>query len=231
MIRALIVDDQALFRAGLHTLLSVQPDLQVVGEARHGEEALRLAAVLTPDIILMDLHPPILDGVAATRRLKSTHPAIKVLVLFDDDEDVFEALRAGAVGYLLKDVPSEKLVEAIRGVARGDLCHLSCACNSPILSMEDIGCFYNLLINQTKVLAISFQRVNGGLLVKVGAQDWVDQIAVGAVGVVIHPPLITAAIGAVQQNTALHDVLNSIDQHIRQQQPQAQAEVPLPSSM
>ena len=121
-IRVLIVDDQALFREGLHTLLSVQTDLQVVGEARNGEEALRLAVAQEPDIILMDLHMPILGGVAATRRLQSTHPAIKVLVLttFDDDEDVFEGLRAGAVGYLLKDVPSEKLVEAIRGVARGE---------------------------------------------------------------------------------------------------------------
>src|SRR2546426_3447096 len=77
-----------------------------------------------------------------------------------------------------------------------------------------------------KVLAISFQRVNGGLLVKVGAQDWVDQIAVGAVGLVIHPLLITAAIGAMQQNTALDDVLNSIDQHIRRQQPRAQVGEP-----
>jgi DNA-binding NarL/FixJ family response regulator len=121
-IRVLIVDDQALFREGLHTLLSVQTDLQVVGEARNGEEALRLAASHEPDIILMDLHMPILDGVAATRRLQSSQPAIKVIVLttFDDDEDVFEGLRAGAVGYLLKDVPSEKLVEAIRGVARGE---------------------------------------------------------------------------------------------------------------
>ena len=77
-----------------------------------------------------------------------------------------------------------------------------------------------------KVLAISLQHVDGGTLVKVGAQDWIDQIAVGAVGLVIHPLLITAAIGAIQQNTAIHDVLNSIDQHIRQQQPQAQAEIP-----
>src|SRR6266699_4662717 len=77
-----------------------------------------------------------------------------------------------------------------------------------------------------KALAISFQRVNGGLLVKVGAQDWVDQIAVGAVGLVIHPLLITAAVGAIQQNNALHDVLNSIDQHIRQQQPQAKVGMP-----
>ena len=77
-----------------------------------------------------------------------------------------------------------------------------------------------------KALAISLQRVNGGVLVKVGAQDWVDQIAVGAVGLIIHPLLITAAVGAMQQNNALHDVLNSIDQQIRQQQPQAQAAVP-----
>jgi hypothetical protein len=77
-----------------------------------------------------------------------------------------------------------------------------------------------------KALAISLQRVDGGLLVNVGAQDCVDQIAVGAVGLVIHPLLITAAVGAIQQNNALHDVLNSIDQHIRQQQPQARAGVP-----
>ena len=76
-----------------------------------------------------------------------------------------------------------------------------------------------------RALAISLQRVNGGVLVKVGAQDWVDQIAVGAVGLIIQPLLITAAVGAIQQNNALHDVLNSIDQHIRQQQPQARAGV------
>src|SRR6266513_2052620 len=76
-----------------------------------------------------------------------------------------------------------------------------------------------------KALAVSLQRVQGGTLVRVGAQDWVDQIAVGAVGLVIHPLLITAAVGAIQQNNALHDVLNSIDQHIRQQQPQAKAGV------
>src|SRR5207237_10898778 len=117
-----MVHSQARSPQGRPTLRHVQPDLQVVREARHGEEALHLAAVLNPDIILMDLHMPILDGVAATRRLQSTHPAIKVLVLttFYDDEDVFEGLRAGAVGYLLKDVPSEQLVEAIRGVARGE---------------------------------------------------------------------------------------------------------------
>ena len=120
-VRILIVDDQELFREGLHTLLAIQPDLQVVGEARNGEDALRLAGILKPDVILMDLRMPVLNGVAATRQLKRTQPEIKVIVLttFDDDEDVFEGLRAGAVGYLLKDVASEQVVEAIRAVARG----------------------------------------------------------------------------------------------------------------
>ncbi len=80
-----------------------------------------------------------------------------------------------------------------------------------------------------KALAISLQRVNGGVLVKVGAQNWVDQLAVGAVGLAIHPLLITAAVGAIQQNHALHNVLNSIDRQIRQQQPQARAVEPFPS--
>ena len=121
-IRILLVDDQALFREGLHTLLSVWPDLEVVGEAGDGEEALEAAAQLKPDVILMDLHMPVLNGVAATRRLRETQPQSRVIVLttFDDDEYVFDGLRAGAVGYLLKDVSSEKLVEAIRATARGE---------------------------------------------------------------------------------------------------------------
>ena len=121
-IRILIVDDQALFREGLRTLLSVQPDLAVVGEAANGEEALRLAATLRPMVVLMDLRMPVLDGVAATRRLRAEQPDCRVIVLttFDDGEYVFEGLRAGAVGYLLKDAPSEKLFEAIRAAARGE---------------------------------------------------------------------------------------------------------------
>ena len=121
-IRILLVDDQALFREGLHTLLAIQPDFEVVGEAANGEEALRLADRLRPAVVLMDLRMPVLDGVAATRRLHAEHPDCRVIVLttFDDDEAVFEGLRAGAVGYLLKDTPSEKLGEAIRAAARGE---------------------------------------------------------------------------------------------------------------
>lgn len=122
MIRVLLVDDQALFREGLRTLLSVQADIEVVAEAGNGEEALRQAAKAVPDVVLMDLQMPVLDGVAATRRLRAELPEAKVIVLttFDNDEYVFEGLRAGAVGYLLKDAPSEKLVEAIRAAARGE---------------------------------------------------------------------------------------------------------------
>jgi DNA-binding NarL/FixJ family response regulator len=122
MITVLIVDDQALFREGLRTLLSVNKEIEVVGEAANGEEAIRLVEKWKPAVVLMDIQMPQLDGVTATRRLKATHPECRVIVLttFDDDEKVFEGLRAGALGYLLKDAPSEKLVEAIKAAARGE---------------------------------------------------------------------------------------------------------------
>jgi DNA-binding NarL/FixJ family response regulator len=118
----LLVDDQALFREGLRILLSVHGDLEVAGEAANGKEAVELTAELKPDVILMDLRMPVLDGVEATRLVRQEHPQTAVIVLttFDDDENVFEALRAGAAGYLLKDVSSEKLVEAIRAAAQGE---------------------------------------------------------------------------------------------------------------
>ncbi len=121
-IKILIVDDQSLFREGLRTLLSVQPDFEVAGEAGNGEEALRQAVRLQPDIILMDLRMPVMDGVTATQRLREAQPRCRVIVLttFDDDEYVFDGLKAGAVGYLLKDVSSEKLFEAIRAADRGE---------------------------------------------------------------------------------------------------------------
>jgi DNA-binding NarL/FixJ family response regulator len=121
-IKILVVDDQPLFREGLRTMLSVHADFDVVGEAGNGEEAIRLVYSLQPSVVLMDLQMPVLDGVAATRRLHDEQPACRVIVLttFDDDEMVFDGLRAGAVGYLLKDAPSDKLAEAIRVAARGE---------------------------------------------------------------------------------------------------------------
>ena len=123
-VRLLLVDDQNLFREGLATLLSVHDDLQVVGEAINGLEAIEKTRDLRPDVVLMDLRMPEMGGAAATREILAgqpeTAPKILVLTTFDDDDDVFEALRAGAAGYLLKDSPSERLVEAIRTVARGE---------------------------------------------------------------------------------------------------------------
>jgi len=121
-IRVLLVDDQALFREGLETLLSVHKDIEVVGQASNGQEALEVAVRVQPDVVLMDVRMPILNGVGATRRLTKALPQCRVIVLttFDDDEYVFDALRAGAVGYLLKDVASAQLVEAIRATARDE---------------------------------------------------------------------------------------------------------------
>jgi len=121
-VRVLLVDDQSLFRAGLRTLLSTRAELEVVGDAENGQAALELAAATRPDVVLMDLKMPVLDGVAATRRLRVQHPDIRIVALttFEDDELVFECLRAGAVGYLLKDAPIDRLVEAVLAAARGE---------------------------------------------------------------------------------------------------------------
>jgi DNA-binding NarL/FixJ family response regulator len=121
-IRVLLADDQALFREGLETLLSVHKDIEIVGQASNGQEAVDLALKLRPDVILMDMQMPILNGIGATRRLKQSLPDCRVIVLttFDDKETIFDALRAGAVGYLLKDVDSAQLAESVRRTARGE---------------------------------------------------------------------------------------------------------------
>lgn len=121
-VRVLLVDDQTLFREGLRALLSVVDGVLVVGEAADGEEAVRQCEAAQPDVVLMDLKMPRLDGVAATRRIKALLPSCGVVALttFDDDESVFDALRAGAVGYLLKDAPVERLREAIVAASRGE---------------------------------------------------------------------------------------------------------------
>jgi DNA-binding NarL/FixJ family response regulator len=117
-----IVDDQGMVRAGFRSLLDAEPDLEVVGEAADGEEALDVVRRLRPDVTLMDVRMPVLDGLAATRILAEEGVPTRVLVLttFDLDEYVFEALRAGASGFLLKDAPAEELAAAIRVVAAGD---------------------------------------------------------------------------------------------------------------
>jgi DNA-binding NarL/FixJ family response regulator len=122
VIRIVIAEDQALVRRGAAILLSMESDMEVVGQARNGVEAVELAQLLRPDVILMDLHMPLKGGVAATREITRTLPNTQILVLttLNDDETVFEAVRAGAQAYLLKDADEEELLETIRGLRRGE---------------------------------------------------------------------------------------------------------------
>lgn len=122
MIRILIADDQALLRGSFRVLLETEPELSVVGEAGTGAEAIKLAIAERPDLVLMDVRMPEVDGIEATRRLAAEAPEVRVLMLttFDLDEYVYAALRAGASGFLLKDVPPNELLSAVRVVAAGD---------------------------------------------------------------------------------------------------------------
>ena len=125
-IRILIVDDQAMVRAGFAALLGAQPDFEVVGQAENGEIGVQLARDLAPDVVLMDVRMPVLDGIAATRQLLGTDvaaekpPRVIMLTTFDVDDYVFDAIRAGASGFLLKDAPPADLIAAVEVVARGD---------------------------------------------------------------------------------------------------------------
>ena len=136
-IRLLVCEDQALVRAGFVTIFSAQPDMQVVGEAADGRAAIRQAQELKPDVIVMDIRMPLLDGIEATRLLAgpdSPNPArILVVTTFNVDEYVYEALRAGASGFLLKDAPPPELIDAVRTVARGE------ALLSPVVTRTLIG--------------------------------------------------------------------------------------------
>lgn len=121
-IRVLVVDDHPVVRSGLVGMLAVEEDLDVVGEAGDGEEAVARVAALAPDVVLMDLRMPRLDGAGATARIVAQHPGSKVLVLttYDTDADILRAVEAGATGYLLKDTPRTQLVDAVRAAARGE---------------------------------------------------------------------------------------------------------------
>ncbi|WP_138500778.1 response regulator [Nostoc sp. PA-18-2419] len=120
-IKVLLVDDQSLIRQGLRALLELEPDLEIVGEAQNGEEAINLVTEFQPDVVLLDIRMPVMDGVAATREIQKRFPKTKILVLttFDDHEYVSAAIESGAMGYLLKDTPSEELAVAIRAVYKG----------------------------------------------------------------------------------------------------------------
>ncbi|MBW8484837.1 response regulator [Actinomadura parmotrematis] len=142
MIRVVIVDDQGMVRAGFGVLLDAQPDIEVVGEAVDGAEGLRRVAELRPDVVLMDVRMPVMDGLEATRRLlagaAAGAPKVLMLTTFDLDDYVYEALRAGASGFLLKDASAGELADAVRIVAAGD------ALLSPGITKRLIGEFARL---------------------------------------------------------------------------------------
>lgn len=121
MISVVIADDQTLMRDGLQTILSLQEDIHVVGMAKDGAEALQLVKTLSPNVILMDIQMPVMNGIACTRRIRTEHPDTLVLILttFADDDYIIEALAGGATGFLLKDIPGEKLAQAIRDAVMG----------------------------------------------------------------------------------------------------------------
>ncbi len=145
-VRVLIADDQALVRSGFRMILEARDDLEVVGEAENGAQALELAREQEPDVVLMDVRMPVLDGVEATRRLLEAGSSARVIILttFDLDEYVFEALRAGASGFLLKDVEPTQLVEAIRIVASGE------ALLAPSITRRLLVRFASLDVNERK---------------------------------------------------------------------------------
>lgn len=139
-LRVLIADDHPLFRNGMHALLAADPETEVVGEATTGEEAMKLTATLQPDVILMDLQMPGINGIEATRRILHTSPHIRILVItmFEDDHSVFMAMRAGARGYLLKGASPDEVLRAITAVGNGG------AIFSPAIATRLIDFFANL---------------------------------------------------------------------------------------
>lgn len=120
-IRAIIADDESLMRSGLRLLLGAADDIDIIAEAAHGAEAIELARELSPDLILMDIRMPVMDGLEATRTLmaQASHPEVLILTAFGTDEFVLQALRSGAAGYILKDTPPDELIHAVRAAANG----------------------------------------------------------------------------------------------------------------
>lgn len=162
-IRVMLVDDHAVVRSGLSAFLSVNLDLELVGEAENGQQAVVRAGLLQPDVILMDLMMPVMDGIAATQAIKRQHPAIQIIALtsFQEDELVQNALRAGAVGYLMKNVTARELAAAIRSAREGKMTLSSEAAQALIRASQQAQEFTEALTDREReVLRLMVEGLN-----------------------------------------------------------------------
>lgn len=161
-IRVMLVDDHAVVRSGLSAFLSVNPDLELVGEAENGLQAVTRAGLLQPDVILMDIMMPVLDGVAATQAIKRQHPQIQIVALtsFQEDELVQNALKAGAVGYLMKNVTARELAAAIRAAKEGKMTLSSEAAQALVRANQQTQDAEVLTEREREVLALMVEGLN-----------------------------------------------------------------------
>ncbi|WP_339267775.1 response regulator transcription factor [Paenibacillus sp. FSL R5-0744] len=178
----LLVDDHAMVRRGLQVFLSTQPDIKVIGEASNGREALERTAELQPDIILMDLHMPVMDGIETAKQLRISHPQVKIIVLtsFSDQDHVLPAIRVGIKGYLLKDIEPEALVVAIRKVHSGQV-ELHSAAASQLMDLMAASTPEQLNVSNSDLNGSSTTSVTitGSELLTPREQEVLDLIALG----------------------------------------------------
>jgi DNA-binding NarL/FixJ family response regulator len=178
----LLVDDHAMVRRGLQVFLSTQPDIKVIGEASNGREALERTAELQPDIILMDLHMPVMDGIETAKQLRVSHPQVKIIVLtsFSDQDHVLPAIRVGIKGYLLKDIEPEALVVAIRKVHSGQV-ELHSAAASQLMNLMAASTPEQLNVSNSDLNGSSTTSVTitGSELLTPREQEVLDLIALG----------------------------------------------------
>jgi len=195
VVRVLLVDDQELVRSGFAMLLGAQDDIEVVGEAADGAEGVERAAALRPDVVLMDVRMPVMDGIEATRSITALEPAPRVLVLttFDLDEHVYAALAAGASGFLLKDAPSTQLVHAIRVAAAGDALLapsvtrrlIARFTDEPVLARVELPA--DLTPRETEVLALLAEGLSNA--------EIADRLFVGEATIKTHVARVLAKLG------------------------------------
>ena len=174
-IRLLVVDDHPVVRAGIVGLLAGEPDLEVVGEAADGAQACDLAAALRPDVVLMDLRMPVMDGTTATERILAATPTVRVVVLttYETDADILRAVEAGATGYLLKDTPRDDLVAAVRAVAGGETVLAPSVARRLVAGVRNAA--ERLTARELEVLAVV---ARGGCNAQIGVELFISEATV-----------------------------------------------------